>query len=211
MTLAEIRTAVRERLDDPTFETAKIDRWANWVIADICTRANFPFLEGSTTTSTVASTQDYTITTIDSTIDKIRSVIDITNETNLQFMDPHEMDATYLDMSDDTTSKPLYWTIYGDTLRLYPIPDDAYTLQIRFKKTPTTLTNTTDVAEIPDRYVEAVVLGTYQKALEWNDDFDYAAAIQNQYEQKVSKIIADYTEKTSGQSKTIPWERPELS
>jgi hypothetical protein len=210
MTLQTIIAAVRERLDDPTFDNVKITRWANWVIYDICSRTNFPFLENSTTVSTIVSTQDYTLASIAADLNKVKSVIDTTNERELTYVKPEELDSKYKDMSNDTTGQPIYWTVYGDTLRVYPLPDDVYTLQVRYKANPTELTVASDTAIIPEVYSETVILGIYQKSLEWNDDFDYSVVIEKQYEQKVNKMVSDYSNRVSGQPDIIAWDRPEI-
>lgn len=209
MTLGTIRTAVRERLDDPTFDTAKIDRWTNWVLDDVYTRYQFPFMETTTTLDTVDGTQEYAFSSIASDVDKIRSIIDVTNEYTLEYVDPTELDETYQDQSDDAENKPQYWTVRDGSVKLYPIPDDAYTLKVIYKKVPAKLSVASDSPEIPERYSELIVLGVYQKAHEWNDDYDYASVIERQYEQKLMKMINDYKE-TSGQLNQIPYERPEI-
>lgn len=209
MTLGEIRTAVRERLDDPTFETQKIDRWANWVIQDIYARCELPFMKESATFTTISGQQAYPLSSVANDIGRVRSVIDMTNEYTLQYVDNIALNEKYKDMSDDGNDSPTMWTITDDSIILYPTPDDTYTIKVFYKKTPSLLSVSTDVAEIPDRYAEIIVLGVYQKAHEWNDDYDYAAVIERQYEQKIIKMLNDYKE-TSGQVSEIPYGRPEI-
>lgn len=209
MTLGTIRTAVRERLDDPTFDTIKIDRWANWVLQDIYSRANFSFKEGEATFSTTAGTQSYTFASIGSDVDKVSQVFDLTNEIELQYVSYKDLLSAYKDMSDDTQNKPIYWTVQGSTLKLYPIPDDTYSMQVNYVKSLSDPSDADETLAIPDRFSELVVLGTYQKALEWNDDFDYASVIERQYEQKLARMVAD-ANKTSGQDQVINWYRPEI-
>jgi hypothetical protein len=207
MTLSDIRTAVRERADDPTFDTAKLDRWTNWVLNDIYTRYQFPFMEASKPFTTIANTQEYVLPTIATDIDKIRLLTDTTNDVVLNYVDPIALEEA--DPKNETTSKPNKWTVYGDTLKIWPIPDGEYEINVMYKKVPTELVNSTDEPEIPNRYMEVVVLGVYQKVHEWNDDYDYASVVERQYEQKIAKMINDYR-KESGQENPIKWARPEI-
>ena len=207
MTLGQIRTAVRERADDPTFDTVKLDRWTNWVLDDIYSRYSFPFMQTSTTFDTVDGTSEYDLDVIAGDIDKVRLLTDTTNDVVLNYIDP--IGLAEADPQDTTESKPSRWTVYGNTLKLWPIPDSTYTIKMHYKKVPTSLVDTAEEPEIPERYMEAVVLGVYQKLHEWNDDFDYASVIERQYEQKIAKMINDYR-KDSGQVHAIAWDRPEI-
>jgi hypothetical protein len=207
MTLSDIRAAVRERADDPTFDNIKLDRWTNWVLDDIYTRYNFPFMEASTTFNTVDGTQEYALTGIASDIDKIRLLTDTTNDVVLDYIDPIELEQA--DPANDDESKPYKWTVYNDTLKLWPTPDAAYVIKVTYKKVPAHLTANTESPLIPERYQEIVVLGVFQKVNEWNDDYDYAGVVERQYEQKIMKMISDYR-KESGQYRPVAWERPEI-
>lgn len=207
MTLGNLRTAVRERLDDPTFDTIKLDRWINWVIQDICSRADFPFKNTYTTFDTIVSDYDYLFSSIATDIEKVSSVLDTTNDIQLEYITPEEFDTVTLSATDN--SKPYYWTVTDTELKLHPTPDGIYTIKVNYIKTINDLLNSTDIPVIPDKWSEIIILGAYQKALEWNDDFNYASVIEGQFERKLSRMISS-SDKTSGQDQIIDWYRPEI-
>lgn len=200
MTLGDIRTAVRERLDDPTFDTIKLDRWTNWVLQDIYSRAKYAFKEGESTLTTTAGNSEYAFSEVGD-VDKISKVL--LDETELVYV--KDMDQ----FKDTEENKPAYWSTFNGNLRLYPTPDDAYELQVNYVKTLDDLTDASQSPALPARFAEIIVLGVYQKALEWNDDFDYAGVIERQYEQKLGRLVSSNKE-TSGQDEIINWYRPEI-
>lgn len=207
MTLGNLRTAVRERLDDPTFDTIKLDRWINWVLQDIYSRADFPFKNKTVNYATTDGTNAHNLTDIAADMDKVSRVLDTTNAVELQYCTPEEFNDFSLTTTEE--NKPAYWTVFGDQLKLYPTPDAAYTLQIEYKAALSDLTDASQSPTLPDRWSEIIVLGAYAKALEWNDDFDYAGAIMIQFERMLARMIQS-SSKTSGQTQVIDWYRPEI-
>src|SRR5690606_24674865 len=74
-------------------------------------------------------------------------------------------DFTWVDRNnpdpDDTEvnpeNVPAYWYKFGEVINVFPVPDAAYTVSLRYYKRPTELTGDDDVPEVPKEFEEILV------------------------------------------------------
>lgn len=194
-TLGGIADKVRNRVRDSGYSGAEITNYINDTIRDVFNEYRLPFME---------TTQNYTLTV---------GVSDITNGSGLptnysqaidlilttankekviEYKDIREIDGLYTDPDDTTrhtSSVPLYWYYYAQTIRVFPVPDAAYTLTLRYYKEPTELSADADVPPLPDSFEELLVVGAAYRVLQVKDNYDQAGILENKYNELLQKLV----------------------
>lgn len=202
--LSDIQTKVRQRVRDTGYDTTEITNYLNDTQNDIFNEYRLPFME---------ATQDYTLTI---------GVADITDGDGLpaNFVlpidmllttggmekiilpsDVREIDNSHPDYEDSGsfgTGAPVNWYKYAQTIKVYPEPDQAYTVTLRYIKKPTLLSSGSDVPSLPSEFEEALVLGASYRVLQVKDNFDQAAIYQNKYDELLDKLVMRYSRNQTG-------------
>ncbi len=189
---------VQNKLDDSGFSSTILTDFANDTQRELFNSKFFKFMEESTTFSVSAGSES--IGTLPTNMQLVRD-LRISSPTALagviQPMSVEEFD-TFLDSNAMATQGiPTQWYAYDNTINLYPIPSSDITVAMRYWKTPTEMTTTTDVPEIPSEFQEILVLGMYKRALEYNDSFDQSAFVTVQMEKLIDDMSRRYTPQTS--------------
>lgn len=79
-------------------------------------------------------------------------------------------------------SKPIYITIDpSDQLVLFPCPDDTYTIRGRYQKNEQTLSENTDVPEMPSHFHDAIHLKAMVDLLTFDEAFNQLPIYQKRY------------------------------
>lgn len=181
-TLATVNTRVQRKLDNTSFNTAKLMDFANDAQREIFNRYRLGFneREDATVTTTSGSTALTGLPTDMSIPINLRIFSPTGNAMLLPYVEYEEVDLMYPNVSLVGNSPPVAWTIFNGTPRIINNADATYTLYLKYVKTPIELTATSDVPEIPVDFSELLVLGMYARALEHDDEFDKAAVIRQQ-------------------------------
>lgn len=164
--------------------------WVNQAYIDLTTRFEllgqemrglrfvFPELESNQQRTTTDGTA-YVAKPLDCTV--IETVYDSENDYKLTYR-PYKW---YLRQTGHATStaegEPKYWTPYGLYVYFHPTPDDAYDMEIKYRRRPALLSATTDVTEISPEWDEYIVklatckgfyaLQDFAKGKVWKDEF----------------------------------------
>lgn len=190
-TANDIIGRVQTRLKDSSISTSVLLQLLNDTNREVCNRYMLDFMQSSTTFNTVASTASYALSTIAADLQQLTS-LRITspdnNERWLQPMTAEDFDRFIADPTSESEGSPEKYYLWNDTVYLYPIPDDAYTIAVRYIKTPTTV-ESGDQPDIPEEYQEILTLGTLYRAMQINDNFDQALVIKNQFDTQVIDMI----------------------
>lgn len=198
-TTGDIVSRVQQRVRDTQYSTSEIKSYLNDVQNDVFNEYRLPFMQ---------TTHDYTLTP---------NVTDITNGSNLPtdyvqavdlflttnsqeklltYKDFREIDGLYPDPTDitrHTPNLPCYWYIYAQTIRVFPAPNDAYTVTLRYYKKPTALSADADVPSLPSEFEELLVVGAAYRVLQVKDNYDQAAILQNKYDELLQKLAVKYS------------------
>lgn len=210
-TLAGIRTATANRLDDSSYDAASLNQFANDVNRFICNSRRWRFMEKTFTGTVTIGSPSYALPTDFQSAISLRITSPSGNAKYIPYKAFEEFDRAFPNPSATANSTPLYWYLFGTTINLYPAPDQVYTMDIRYLKQPTTLTLDADVPDIPTEFQEVVVLGTYAKALERNDQFDQAQIISAQYQQGLDAMTERLQTRQLGDATTFrnpKWSTP---
>lgn len=143
---SEMETAARQKYNgtnDTFFVAAEIYNWI-WQ-AEMELAAEIFQIEQTSTTSTVASQQDYTWPTNALAIKRLtysgRKLVSVTMR---------EDDALTLNnMTTTSTGTPQYYWLWNRTISLRPVPDGVGTLKIWTFDAPAVVTSASQVLEIP--------------------------------------------------------------
>ncbi len=159
------------------------------------------------------ATQDYTLTANVSDItngsglpDNFVQAIDLLLtapglEKVLAYRDVREIDALHPDNDDATAHAaniPNEWFNYAETIRVHPLPNDTYTVTLRYYKKPTLLDSDADIPELPSEFEELLVVGAAYRIMQVKDNYDQAGILQNKYDELLAKLVSKYSQKQVG-------------
>lgn len=201
-TLVDIATRAATRAADTGFTAAEAKKFVNDTQNAVANEYILRFWE---------SAQSYTLTT---------NVADITNGVGLpsDFVSCIALRITtagkqnVLDRVDfykfqkdnpawdsDAAGVPYCWYILGNTISVYPKPDAAYTMHMRFQMRPSQLTSDAHVPTIPSEFEELLIYGAAYRMFEERDLDEKAALFQGKYEVEVAKLVNRYSDRQLGQ------------
>lgn len=200
----DIVTKVQQRVRDTSYSSSEIMNYLNDTQNDVFNEYRLPFME---------TTQDYTLTVGVSDVTNgvglpanFVQAIDVILTTSgqeklLTYTDIREIDRSAPDPDDENANSrgaPSYWYNYANTIRVFPEPDAAYTLTVRYYKKPTILADNPDVPEIPSEFEELLVSGASYRVLQVKDNYDQAGIHENKYQELLQKLVAKYSQKQVG-------------
>lgn len=180
--LSDLISQVQDRLSDTSFSSAFTTQALNNIQRRIINGRRYikqeltqPF------TATIGSSSLGTLPANLQTPIDLRITSPYSYAMKLPYMEYEDFDQHYPQPALVGNSLPILWTIFNSAVTLFPAPDQAYTLIMRYLKLPTLLVNPTDVPDVPETYQEALVLGAWAQCLERNDYMDQAQAVWQQY------------------------------
>jgi hypothetical protein len=189
--LADIVTLVQKRVKDTGYDTSEIKQYINDTQNDVFNEYRLSFMQTS---------QSYTVPA---------SVTDVTNGTGLpaNFLVGIDMlnttgggallipykEVSYLDSltsaTSSTSNAPQFWYMYGRTPTLYPVLSSSVTVNFRYYKMPTQLSNDSDVPALPYSFQELLVLGAAYRVMQVKDNYDIAGILQNKCDEILQKLV----------------------
>jgi len=202
--LGDIADKVRTRVRDTSYDPSATKNFINDAQNDIFNEYRLPFME---------ATQDYTLTVGAADITNGSGLptnfvipIDITltstgYEKGLPIRDVREMDALHPDYENSTlypSGTPSEAYKYAQTIKVFPEPNLAYTLTLRYYKRPTILTSDSDIPSLPSEFEEMLVLGAAYRVLQAKDNYDQAGVLENKYHELLDKLVMKYSRNQVG-------------
>lgn len=135
---------------------------------ELCLREPWPFLERAETITQAANDNSVTTTSA------LGKVLALVNKTDNVVLEPLRTDSQLKDFvyELDDTGVPTHYYFIADTLYLWPTPDVAKQLRIRYLTEPTTLVETSNDSEVlwPSKHDSVVLYAALSKAYFINDD-----------------------------------------
>lgn len=186
----DLTSKVQAKLDNTSFDTAKILNFLNDTNRQIVNMKRWPFMETTTNYTAVIGTQSVGTLPADLQV-PINLRVLTTFTANLPFVPYIEYDRAYPNPTTLPNTPPTFFTIFNNTVLLGPsAPDVAYTLQLRYLKKPTTLVDGNSVPDVPYEFEEAMVLGAFMRALQHEDSYDQAQVISGQLDDLIINMNA---------------------
>ncbi|MCA9325524.1 hypothetical protein KDA23_05690 [Candidatus Saccharibacteria bacterium] len=203
LTLSEIRTAVRGKLDDDSYDADLIDEAANDFQNELFTNHRIRSMESSDTIN--ISADDYTI---DFPVDFLTmlelTIIDSSsNYENIKdgYLNYNQFMRDHANFSVATATRPRQWTEFGGGARFTAPSDAAYTANIDYLRLPELMVNDSDESEVRKVWKEMFTIGTLARVMEINEDYAEASQERDKLDPLVTAFVA---REGRGQIKTGP-------
>lgn len=193
---ASIRDWVREQTmyEADDWSDTKIDNVINQGLRELSTRFAWPWLLTTTTISTIASQQAYTIATDFLRLHTIRPTG--VND-RLDVISPVEAFETYGDNFQEGDTATTCFLI-GNQINLIPIPNatTANAYQVHYVKRAATLANDTDTPEFAEEF--HLLLADYAVAKVWEreEDFTKRDIAMSDFDAAVEQMASFYLDRT---------------
>lgn len=203
-TLTDIRTKVRNRVRDSGYDSTEITNYLNDTQNDVFNEYRLPFMEDTEDYTLASGTADITNGTGLPTNFVTPISLFVTSsgsEKTLVFRDIREMDELYPDFTDSTTypnNAPSVAYKFAQTINVFPKPNAAYTVTLRYLKKPTLLSADADIPSLPSEFEELLVVGAAYRVLQVKDNYDQAGILENKYKELLDKLVMKYTRNQVG-------------
>lgn len=201
-TLNDLYLRVQNKLDDPSFSTSVLLNFANDTEREVFNRYRINTQEQQIDTiTTTAASRALTglpgaVGVVVGQYISMRIILPVNYSTLLPYVEYEDADKYYPNYQLLGQGPPIAWFIFDGVPTLLNNADKTYTLSAKYTILPTELVNPTDIPNIPEEYSEITVLGMYARALEFNDEYDEAVAIRQQFQ----KLCVDYVDSTRRQA-----------
>lgn len=196
MNLSEIRTKVREVVDMDTADISDallamyvIDGYERILALD----GRWPFLEKSWTLTTVADQGSYLISGIGSgTVREITSIVDpAAGGIRLTLIDHSDGEALWLGAGDQSGT-PRHFSVWEQSLHLWPKPEEAITLNLRGYRKPTAwYDNASTEVDADDRFHQSLVYYTIAQVYQLQEDLEVAQFYRQSFDEAVRLAASD--------------------
>jgi len=157
LTRSQLEDEVRCNLGGRTDLNSRLVTFLNWAQDEIAKQHLFSALRSIETPSTVADIGSIPTPTRLRTITSFR-IIDGTASRKVTYVPARTWDTRIPYPEAYSTGIPSLYTIWGNTMELWRIPDDAYATRIRCHLWPTPFTATGNVATDFDRMDQILIL-----------------------------------------------------
>lgn len=191
--LSELRRRVRRKLKDNSYNSGDIDDFINDSIQEIAEATHWSYLEKNVVGSLTVNEYTYEQQDDHDTTEKL-ILTDPTDASKYWVLTnnylPHdEFFKRFPTPDSQDSTRPFYWTEYGDQLYFDRPADQAYKLRQFYYRLATDLSSDADVPDFPIKFRETIVLGATYRAEAQRRNFDISAVIENQFRDKLDSLI----------------------
>lgn len=181
--LQQIREAVLGHQFSSAQYSTRINGWVNEALQKIYRKGNFRLNSLTEDFPTVASTSAYTLP---SDFLKLASVFNADDNDPLVPVTLEEYDDL-----DDSSGKPYHYTVDGNDLVLYPTPDAAYNITLRYYNTSVELAADTDEPNLPEDYHYLLEHYALWRAYMAEHDFEAAEYHRGIFEKDLVEVVGE--------------------
>lgn len=198
---SDLFTRVQHKLDDPSFDTAILLDFLNDTEREVFNRLRINTQETEyDSIVTIAGLRDISAslptTPTPLTYISLRIILPVNYSRVIPYVAYEDADVYYPNYNLLGMGPPLAWFVFDGVPTLINRADKIYTLSAKYTNAPTKLTSASSTPNLPEEFSEITVLGMYARALEFNDEYQEAIAIRNQYRQ----LQTDYVDATRRQA-----------
>ena len=184
MTLLQLRTAVINHGFDAGVYSGQINQWINDAYEQACRVALFSTDEATYDFSTAAGTQTYPLP---ADMVSMRSLRNTDLDQEMVAAEIRDIDRS----SHTNTGAPFAYALSSSNILLYPTPDQAYPLELRYWKLPADLVADGDTPAIPSDYHRMLWYWATAEAYWSEDDGSTGAQWENRFNTLLAKFEAD--------------------
>ena len=159
LTLSDMKDEIRSNLGNRTDLDSRLVRFVYFAQDMICRQFEFPELEEKTTDTISQGDTTYTLTSRPRSIRSVR-LIDGTLSRKLEYINIGDWDKLLPKPDEWTEERPTHYTYWQNKLEFWRIPDNTYTIFIRWSKWPTALSDDSDTSDYENKDDVIVALAT---------------------------------------------------
>ena len=191
--LGTVRTRLNQRLDDTSFDSATANQFINDGQRYILNARRFVFMEREIDITTTSGVNTLTSLPTDMQVPlSLRVHTPVGNAVMLHYIEYEDLDTAVPNITNTGSTAPSNWYVFNLIPYVYPVADNTYTLKLKYIKEADELTSDASVPEVPEAFGEALVLASYKRALEFNDENDKAQLIQLNLDEQLEKMDERY-------------------
>jgi len=204
--LLDLKTSVQDDLKDTGFSSSRIGRYINYAQNNIFNTHTFRFSEKSVTGILIINEYtfdmqaDWQVTIGGVLVDPTDSKRQFKLNTSTYVSSDMFFDA-YPDPASEAANLPSAWTEFGDQIYFNCPLDKAYTLNLRYYRNPTPLTNDTAIPEVPEVFRELLELYADYRAEKYRGNHDVAATYKQEYEDGLESMQIRHNGRSMGARK----------
>ena len=194
MNLGVLKTHVANRVGNDAI-SAVLTEMVNQIQYDMCQRYHFSWRISLPVSLTTIANQNYLnpsayLTNFGDPWD----AVELTTPKKLFYLpvwNVNLLDADYAKTTPTRVGVPTHYSVdfANSRLWLYPTPNAAYSLRIRYLKDPPEISNTSSTLFIPSKYHYVVAAGVESLAWSMDTEQDNAKIANERYEAGIAKMI----------------------
>lgn len=184
-TYLELQTEVLDHGFSPNRYRARVKRWLNDALGKVARRVNLPTEDVTSPISAVAGTSSYALPSDLVRIDSLR----VARSPRDIILTPE--DRQTLDTLDQVRGLPTRYALDGQNVVLWPIPDAAYTVNLRYQRVPGQLVDDTNVSPLANEYDDLLICYALWRAYRSEDDAEMARDYERQWRDGLLEIGGD--------------------
>lgn len=162
-----------------------VSLFANQAALDINFAVEPQDVEGFAVSSTTSGENKITLPT------DFYSAIALSNQSVSPPYMLRKLNASDIDSAMTTVSRPDYYVLYDSWMELWPSPDSAYSLQLRYQARPSVMTSLTAMPSFDTRFGIAWMYKTTSYLARSVKDYETAQAMDASYLQVMATIPTD--------------------
>lgn len=173
---------------DSSVYRPRVRNWLNEAQSRIARILELPSLYTTSTITTASGTDTYSLS---SDVIRINGITNASSPNELTYVnDP--ADINYTNYAGQNMGEPQFYTLSGQSsIRLSPVPDDAYTLTVDYYKSPTTLSGDSDVSALPADYHDVMISYALSRAYRSEDDSQMSQFFYSEFMRDLQQMGAD--------------------
>jgi hypothetical protein len=183
MNLGQLRQEVLNRGFDPAVYGSRITQWINDAQDLIARRCQYYTNEKTVGWFTTAGTSSIPLPPNFARVREVQ-LTDVN-----QIVQP--VGLRDIDASSPVQARPMYYALSGANILLYPTPDGAYPLVLRFWAMPPTLVADTDIPNLPSDWHTMLWIYPTWMCYEADDDANMGQYWQQRFEKTLAEFEAD--------------------
>jgi hypothetical protein len=198
-TLADLRTEALGNDFNSAVYSTRTTQYINEALRRVDRQVRLPVREGTQTFVTSAGTNTLTLPLFRARVISLRNTDD---------RDPLlNVDIGEIDQAADATGKPTAYAFYGGQVTLYPTPDAAYNLELRYRATGAEFTDdtqTTGMVGFPNDYAGLLVTYARWRLYVAEDDPAMAQVWEQDFRTQLGELKADIQRQSSDMPRQVP-------
>lgn len=160
--------------------------WTNQAQQEIANSTKV--LKAKATTAVMANTATYSLANVSPTILQIESLLLDGRRVGNMSVAQAEESISQADPLMTETGIPSFWYEWAGEITFWPVPEQNYTMTIRYTANPATLTANSDVLSIPDDYFTDVVNFVLKQAYEMDENENMMVAKAREFEGSMQEL-----------------------